>query len=62
MGQKGLKNIESLAHFHPIFIKIPKMTKNRDEPEISDAPKNWSITNPTFGNVRNLHFFSKIQL
>ena len=48
MDYKSLKNIESPVHFCPIFITILKMIKNRDEPKISDAPKNRSITNFNF--------------
>ena len=44
-GLKGLKNIESPVHFHQIFMTIPKITRNRDKPQIRDAPKYWSTTN-----------------
>ena len=44
-GLKGLKNIESTVHFRPIFMTIPKMTGNRDEPQIRDAPKIRATTN-----------------
>ena len=43
--KRGLKDIESPVHFHPIFMTISKITRNRDEPRIRDAPKYWSTTN-----------------